>query len=66
MNGGVTGQVPNQLRTLPVTMNQHQELVTSKGTILVETNILITPNTPTPKDSEITPPSLLGTARKIA
>ena len=43
-NGGVTGQEPNQLRTLLTTINQHQILVTSNITKPVALNILITLN----------------------
>jgi hypothetical protein len=66
INGGVTGQEPNQLRTLPVTINQHQILVASNIIKPEALNILITHNKPTLIASEITPPSLLGIARKIA
>ena len=43
-NGGVTGQEPNQLRTLLTTILQHQILVTSNITKPVALNILITLN----------------------
>ena len=66
LNGGVTGQEPNQLRTLLTTINQHQILVTSNITKPVALNILITLNKLTLINNEITPPSLLGIARKIA
>jgi hypothetical protein len=65
-NGAVTGQEPNQLRTLLVKINQHQILVTSNITNPVALKVLITANNLTLIKSEITPPSLLGIARKIA
>jgi hypothetical protein len=65
-NGAVTGQEPNQLRTLQLTIIQHQILVTSNITNPVALKVLITANNLTLIKSEITPPSLLGIARKIA
>jgi hypothetical protein len=65
-NGAVTGQEPNQLRTLLVKINQHQILVTSNITNPVALKVLITANNLTLINNEITPPSLLGIARKIA
>ena len=66
INGGVTGIEPNHERIQDNRINQHQILVTSNTTKPVETNIPITLNKLTLKNSEITPPSLLGIARKIA